>query len=155
MNAFDMGSLPMMAFSNPELFSSAMASMGVSPGGMMAQNGLVPPGMDQMDPLAGFMTPSLSAQGGGPVSPAMVAPGGAPAAAAGPDIMQMLGQVKTPAPVAPIMSAGVSGSQKAPEMQVGQQNSAIQQAVMKLLMNPAASGAPQVPGLAGLMRGVA
>jgi hypothetical protein len=150
MNPFMMGPLAMSAWSNPDLFSTAMAAQGISPNAITNPN--VPPGMDQMDPLAGFMTPSMTPQAAGaapvadPAAAAPMAPGAAMA-------LSGLGQVSAPKPTAPIMNAGVSGSQKAPEIAVGGQNSAMQAAIAKLLLNQQ-PGVTPVPGLPSLMKGI-
>lgn len=149
MNPFMMGPLAMTAWSNPDLFSSMMAAQGISPNAIA--NPMVPAGMDQLDPLAGFMTPSMA----GPASPAAAATPEAAAAAATNPLAGMsgLGQVVAPKPTPPIMNAGVSGAQKAPEVTTGAQGSSFQNAVAKLLMNQQ-SGVSPVPGLPGLMRGL-
>lgn len=151
MNPFMMGPLAMSAWSNPDLFSSAMAAQGVSPTAIA--NPMVPAGMDQMDPLAGFLTPSANGGGTAPAAaaPQTVAPmaPGSPGAAAA---LSGMSGVVAPKPAAPIMNAGVSGAQKAPEMTVGAKDSAYQAAVAKLLLNQ--PNQTQVAGLPGLMRGL-
>lgn len=151
MNPMMMGPLAMTAWSNPDLFATAMASQGISPNaiGNPAAAGM---GLDSMDPLAGFLTPSMA----GPAAPdAAAAPAVAdPAAAANPmAAMSGLAGVKAPASPAPIMNAGVSGAQKAPEMAVGQKGSAYQSAIAQLLLNQSPGVSP-VASLPGLMRGI-
>lgn len=92
--------------------------------------------MPQPPQMPGGMPGAMPSVMPGMMPGAAVAPGAAPQAAGfNPQaIGQMLQGVQRPAPVAPLMSGGVSGAQKAPEMGVhaGQQ-SAMMTALMKLL----------------------
>lgn len=125
MNPFLMGMTAMSGAANPELFGSAMASMGISPGAMQGA-------MPAMD-FSSF-TPAFDAAGGGTAVPGTMtaamnpaaAPGAAPMvpgaapAAAGANPLSALQGVQTPKQDnKPIMNAGVSGSQKAPELKAG------------------------------------
>jgi hypothetical protein len=155
MNPFTMGPLAMSAWSNPDLFATAMAAQGVAPNQVLNPN--VPLSMDQMDPMAAFLTPSANTG-----SPAAAAPVADPAVASplaglAPNALASLGQLgKVVAPQAspaPLMNAGVSGSQKAPEVQVSAPNN-MQNAIMKMILNARGSGGAGVPGLPGLMKGI-
>lgn len=113
MDPFMMGLLALTAAQNPGAAGSLLGAGGAGQliGGAGAdQLGGLPGGMFGMGQgLGQFLEPQV----GSPATPAAV-PG------AQPDIMKLLGGVKTPqADNKPIMNAGVSGSQRAPELGVG------------------------------------
>jgi hypothetical protein len=158
MNPFMMGLLGMTGASNPDLFSSFMAATGVSPDGMSMDSGMQAfPGMTPQDPLGGYITGSALAPGS--EADAMADPSGGMMKLGGPAIQQLLGAgaglggVKTPGPTTPIMNAGVSGSQKAPEMSVKQGDGALASAIMRLISGGGTQDPLRVPALGSLIQG--
>lgn len=103
-NPFSAGLLALAAAQNPSLISNAAAQAGIPP----PPTGQ-PPGVS--DSIAPFLTPSA-------LAPDAAAAGGALPAAGGqaaPNPFAGLAGFKGPQQQKPIMSAGVSGSQKVPE----------------------------------------
>lgn len=99
-------------------------------------------------PGVGTTDPNGAAMPGG-------APGAAPAAPGG-DLMSQLNSlkgIKAPEPVKPIMSAGVSGAQKAPEVKVAGAPSMAIQALLAQAMGQGRPDPLRVPGLGPLLRG--
>jgi hypothetical protein len=147
---FSMGMMAMTGFNNPELFSQAMALSGVSPGGV--PNTLAPQPL-QGDSLGGFFTPTLQAQAGGVESPAAQPTMPNNAQATGGTNLGALAGVKTPDPVKPIMNAGVSGAQKAPEAKNSGKSSS-DEAIRALLAGRLTGADPlRVPALGALLKG--
>jgi len=133
---FTMGIISMLAGSNPEQAGPLLDSMGLP-------------------------VPKLPSAGGIPVTPA--------AAAAEPQVAGALQEVapqanplvgigaklqgvKAPNPVAPVMSGGVAGGVKPPEVTAMKAGSPAIQALMQALL--ARSAGPAVPGLGELIRNV-
>lgn len=158
-NPFNLGLAALAGFNNPDIFAKAMATAGISPTGAMGGNPLAPAAL-QGDALGGFFTPSMNEMG---TTPQAVAPVAAPVdPAADPMAKLMSGLQGFKAPVQdnkPIMNAGVSGSQKAPEVGVkglsggSSANAAILQAIL------AGSGGGnkdslRVPSLGSLLGGM-
>src|SRR5690606_12477986 len=123
MDPFTMGLLAISGAQNPGAFAQTMAQLGITPEGFMSQFNGLPSG----DSLGGFIT-------GSALQPATAAPatttgweatvtptaGAAPMGAAAPNPLSLLQGVKTPEAPKPLMNAGVSGAQKAPEAKVSQ-----------------------------------
>lgn len=115
-NPFDMGLLQMLAANNPGLISQVAANNGITPPTAPSMvNGID----TASSPLGAFLTPSafgpsgMSPGGGGPAA----APSpGTPYAASPLNPWAALQGFKGPQVPAPIMSGGVAGAQKAPEL---------------------------------------
>lgn len=146
---FNMGMMALTALNQPDVFSKAMSYTGVSPDGVMA--GQAPGALTPGDPLGGFFTQNMGA----------AAPDAAPGAFAGSkvDPMQMLGAlgaVKAPPPTQPIFNAGVSGSQKAPEVGVGgaaKGGSAASNAILAAILGGGRENPLTVPSLGAMLGG--
>jgi len=158
---FDMFSLPMLAMagaSNPDLFAKAMAAAGISPSQASGVPGI------SMGEAPANMTPGSSTGLGALLAGPAVetsnrtgvlsapSPTATPAQPMNP-MLEALQAVKTPQAPAPIMNAGVSGSQKAPDMAVKMGGASMSanpmlQALLALGSHSAA------PGLGALLKGV-
>lgn len=139
MDPFQMGLMTLAGAQNPELMSTMMASQGISPTAM----GTGVPGTMMDGGLGALLQPQA-------VSPGMVP--GASAPVAQPSGLAALSGVKAPEAPKPIMNAGVSGGQKAPEMMV-KGSSGGSQAIDMMMRQLMGAGAG-VPNLAALLKGV-
>lgn len=143
-NPFNDALLSMVAANNPQLIAQVASAHGIPPPTGPMQN-------TDNSPLGYYLTPSLNQQ-----DPMML--GGPPpqgpttAAAAATNPWAALSGFKGPQVSKPIMEAGVSGSQKAPEMQLGGVaggSQQLQQLIAGLIgqLNPAGAAVRPVGGL--------
>lgn len=113
-----------------------------------------PPGADGFAQTTGFLPQDIDPATGQPVAPATAAP----AKAGGPDLFKLAlagnQGLKAPEPVKPIMTGGVTGGVKAPEMGVKGGSTAVQMLLSQLGGSQAMNPDPlRVPTLAALMQG--
>jgi len=153
-NPFSLGLTALSGFNNPEAFASAMSSAGIAPDGT---NPLVPTAF-QGSPFANFVTPSAAtptqAEQVHNLVPSSVNPQGA---FSGDKLLQALQGVRVPMQDnKPIMNAGVSGSQKAPEANIkGMSGGPETVALIQSLLNPSAKANPlRAPSLGALLGGL-
>lgn len=111
------------------------------------------PGADGFAPTTGFIPADQNDPGMAGAAPAAAAP-----AAGGPDLFKLAlagnQGVKAPAPVTPIMSGGVTGGVKAPEMNGKASNNAVAALMSQLGGSQSMNADPlRVPTLAALMQG--
>lgn len=152
---FDLlGLLSLTGAQNPDLFAKVMASQGVSPTQASGVPGTSLGTMPDVGGLGGLLA------GQPAIMPSAAATGASlenstPAAAAlsGRNILQALQAVKAPQAPAPIMNAGVSGSQKAPDLTAVKSTGSANATIMNLLANLGAAGSA-VPSLGTLLKGV-
>jgi hypothetical protein len=159
MDPFLTGLMAITGAQNPQMFGQVMQGLGLSPSSFMTQFN----GLNAADPLGGFITGSAMQQQTAPATTtgwdATVTPVGAAAPMQMNPLQQMLSGlqgVKAPQATPPIMSGGVSGSQKAPEVNVGARGggSAVNDAILRLIMGGTARQNPlTVPSLGGMIRG--
>jgi hypothetical protein len=137
--------LALTGANQPALMASALASAGVAPpastdiGSMSSGFGQGIGGQSFGD-LGSLLNSSF---GGDPQA-------GGPGAAAGGSPLDFLKGFKGPAPVKPIMSGGVSGSQNAPTPQ-RMSGSGVQQALQAMLMQGSTPNPLRVPQLGALL----
>lgn len=156
MNPFLMGLMSMTGAMNPEMFSQAMAAQGIAPGAMPNQF----MGLQAQDPLGGYLTgtgmdmaqPTVAGWEAS-VNPTAAPGTGAPPGAQMPFLGSMLQGVKTPTAPTPIMSGGVAGSQKAPDMNVRTGQGALSAEIMKLISGAGNQNPLRVPALGSLIQG--
>ena len=148
---FTMGLLSMFAGTNPEQAAPLLDSMGVPvpqlpTGATMDMTGVQQPGFSGVPgaSLAPGMSLGLPA-GSSTVGQTQQAPGMAQKNPLG-----ALAGVKAPTPVQPIMSGGVSGGVRAPEVQKMQMGSPAIDALMQALLQRSAG--PAVPTLGEMVR---
>lgn len=111
-NPFSGALLAQLAANNPQLIAQVAAAHGIAP--PTGQNPVN--GMDfNQTPLGAFLTPSLSGDAGG----AAPTPGVTPAGQAASNPWAAFQGFKGPQVPAPIMSGGVAGAQKAPDVSLG------------------------------------
>lgn len=153
-----MGLMTLAGAQNPDMFAQLMSSLGVSPSqvpGTMLAAPQAPQLGGLLGGLSGIAQNLPGAQAGGyptPMSPEQAGmKGGAPAAAPGQDMMAALGKVKAPEQVRPVFSGGVSGSQNAPNAQVGAGMSSGSEAILQALLGGQSSN---VPSLGMLLKGI-
>lgn len=148
-----MGLMSMMAAQQPETFAQAMAAAGQSPTSL----GLAQPqaGAPLGGLLGGLSSIAQNLPGAGlpavqPPAAAAMPPGAiAPGQTASP--LSALQGVKAPQAPAPIMNAGVSGSEKAPTAKAVSGMSGGSEAILRALL---AGGGAGIPSLATLLSGV-
>jgi hypothetical protein len=109
-NPFDMGLLSMLAANNPGLISTVAANNGVTPPTAPSMVNGIDYGSS---PLGAFLTPSAMGAGAGGAAGGTP---GTPGAGATTNPWAQLAGFKGPQVPQPIMSGGVTGAQKAPEV---------------------------------------
>lgn len=154
MNPFDMGLLALTAGQQPALMSSALAQLGAMP---------APTGMMQMPQgtgVPGMMMggESLGALLGGGLAPPSVMPSAAPGGGTPPGGLQQslsaLQGIKAPKQTEPIMRAGVSGAQAAPQLGGFKFGSPVQDMLLQIITGGFGGKNPlRVPQLGALLGG--
>jgi hypothetical protein len=131
---------------NPEAMPATPTDMGLEPSPTGIAQPMAPAPQPAIDPASWGANVSVT----GPQA-------AAPAAAQSPLLAKMAGLqgVKAPEPIKPIMTGGVTGGVKAPEVQVGGAAKAMAPAIAALMAasRPAVANPLRVPALADLLKG--
>lgn len=145
---FQMGLMTLAGANNPELLSTAMASQGISPSVMASGPNATNP--FQANNLGALLQPGQLPTPMSPEQAGMKDPAAQPGMAA--SGLGALSGVKAPEPIKPVFNAGVSGAQRAPEVQVKAASGGSQ--AIDMLMRQLMGAGAGVPNLATLLKGV-
>jgi len=174
MDPFMLGLMSLTGANNPDAFANAMAQAGIRPDGQGMPGGAMAAGGGLAQFLSPYANPNAPAGTAGLITPTPMGPeqAGMPGTQSGlkdgletyNNPMKFMGQgmmgplqgVKTPEPLRPIVNAGVSGSQKAPEVSIGgQRGTGANAAILQALLGGGQQSDPlRVPALGSLLKGI-